>query len=97
LGGELSALAAKAATATVPIVSILGTDGVRTGLVASVSRLGGNLTGVSSSLVELEPKKLAPLPLSRRLSTNPRQRRAASALPRLSAGAGKNFVKHAVS
>jgi hypothetical protein len=34
---------------------------------------------VSSSLVELEPKNLAPLPLSRRLSTNPRQRRAASA------------------
>jgi putative ABC transport system substrate-binding protein len=79
MGGELSALAAKAATATVPIVSILGTDGVRTGLVASVSRLGGHLTGVSSSLVELEPKKLAPLPLSRRLSTSPRQRRAASA------------------
>ena len=58
MGGESSALAAKAATATVPIVSILGTDGVQTGLVASVARPGGNLTGVSSSFVELEPKRL---------------------------------------
>jgi putative tryptophan/tyrosine transport system substrate-binding protein len=58
MGGETSALAAKAATTTVPIVSILGTDGVQAGLVVSVSRPGGNLTGVSSSLVELEPKRL---------------------------------------
>jgi putative ABC transport system substrate-binding protein len=58
MGGEASALAAKAATATVPIVSVLGTDGIQAGLVASVSRPGGNLTGVSTSLVELEPKRL---------------------------------------
>ena len=58
LGGEYSALAAKAATATVPIVAILGTDGVEAGLVASVSHPGGNLTGVSSTFVELEPKRL---------------------------------------
>ena len=58
MGGESVALAAKAATANVPIVSILGTDGVQAGLVASVARPGGNLTGVSSSFVELEPKRL---------------------------------------
>src|SRR5215471_7232219 len=58
MGGESVALAAKAATTTVPIVSILGTDGVQAGLVASVARPGGNLTGVSSSFVELEPKRL---------------------------------------
>ena len=58
MGGESVALAAKAATANVPIVSILGTDGVQVGLVASVARPGGNLTGVSSSFVELEPKRL---------------------------------------
>jgi putative ABC transport system substrate-binding protein len=39
-------------------VSILGTDGVQAGLVASVSHPGGNLTGVSSTFVELEPKRL---------------------------------------
>jgi putative ABC transport system substrate-binding protein len=58
LGGEGSALAAKAATTTVPIVAVLGTDGVWAGLVASVNHPGGNLTGVSSSLAELEPKRL---------------------------------------
>ena len=58
MGGESAALAAKAATATVPIVSILGTDGVQAGLVASVGHPGGNLTGVSTSLVELKPKRL---------------------------------------
>ena len=58
MGGESVALAAKAASANVPIVSILGTDGVQAGLVASVARPGGNLTGVSSSFVELEPKRL---------------------------------------
>ena len=58
IGGESAAFAAKAATATVPIVSIIGTDGVQIGLVASVARPGGNLTGVSTSYVELEPKRL---------------------------------------
>ena len=58
IGGEAAALAAKAATATVPIVSLIGTDGVQIGLVASVAHPGGNLTGVSTSFVELEPKRL---------------------------------------
>jgi ABC-type uncharacterized transport system substrate-binding protein len=51
-------LAAKAATTTIPIVFATGTDPIRSGLVTSLSRPGGNITGVSSFLVEMEPKRL---------------------------------------
>jgi putative ABC transport system substrate-binding protein len=57
-GGTDPAKAAKAATSTTPIVFISATDPVRTGLVASLNRPGGNVTGVSLLASVLDAKKL---------------------------------------
>ena len=57
-GGSPPALAAKSATSTIPIVFIVGGDPVAEGLVASLARPGGNLTGFSILAVELMPKRL---------------------------------------
>jgi len=61
LGGELSALAGKQATSTIPIVAGIGSDPVRSGLVESISRPGGNVTGYTVLTSEMEPKRLGML------------------------------------
>ena len=58
VGGNNSALAAKRATATIPIIFTSSADPVKVGLVASLSHPGGNVTGVSWFDAELGPKQL---------------------------------------
>jgi putative tryptophan/tyrosine transport system substrate-binding protein len=57
-GGDVAARAAAGATKTVPIVAAFGVDPVNTGLVAGLSRPGGNVTGVSNLSATLESKRL---------------------------------------
>ena len=57
-GGAPPALAAKAATSTIPIVFVTGGDPVETGIVASLRRPGANVTGVTSLNIEIGQKRL---------------------------------------
>ncbi len=58
VGGSVSALAAKSATRTIPIVAVTGGDPIKAGLVASFNRPGGNVTVVSPSSSLLSAKRL---------------------------------------
>jgi ABC-type uncharacterized transport system substrate-binding protein len=77
-GGNVAALAAKNATSAIPIVFLAGQDPVRTGLVATFSRPGGNLTGISLLTTDLYGKRaelisaLAPEARVLALLVNPR-------------------------
>jgi ABC-type uncharacterized transport system substrate-binding protein len=58
VGSSAPGLAAKAATSTIPIVFQTGADPVADGLVTSMNRPGGNITGVSRMAVALDPKRV---------------------------------------
>jgi putative ABC transport system substrate-binding protein len=84
-GGTPTALAAQVATKSIPIVFIAGVDPVETGLVASLSHPGGNLTGVSQLINETVAKRfeilrqVAPAAMSIAVLTNPNNPVPASA------------------
>ena len=96
--GTPAALAAKAATASLPIVFSATEDPVNLGLVASIARPGGNATGVSFQLSELAPKQLGLLrellPAASRfgLLVNPKNENAETITRDLKAAAAKISV-----
>jgi putative ABC transport system substrate-binding protein len=97
--GTPGALALKPATATIPIVFAIGGDPVRTGLVDSLSRPGGNLTGAAHINVETAPKRLELLhelmPQEKILGllVNPTNPLAESVVPAVQAAAGSLGVE----
>jgi putative ABC transport system substrate-binding protein len=94
-GGTPSALAAKAATSTIPIVFAFGSDPVKAGLVPSINKPGGNVTGVSFITTALGAKRLEllrellPRAGSIGILVNPKNRQAGSILEELYEGSRK--------
>jgi ABC-type uncharacterized transport system substrate-binding protein len=94
-----AALPAKAATATIPIVFTAGFDPIELGLITSLSRPGGNVTGISILNVELGPKRLellhevVPTTTIAALIINPANPNAASQMRELQAAAGALGIK----
>jgi ABC-type uncharacterized transport system substrate-binding protein len=93
--GSPAALAAKRATATIPIVFQLGVDPVAAGLVASLNRPGGNITGFANLAVEVGPKRLelirelVPAASAAAVLINPTRSNMQAELSDLAAAAGK--------
>jgi putative ABC transport system substrate-binding protein len=92
-GGGVTALAAKDATSTIPIVFAFGSDPIKLGLVASLNRPGANITGVTTIAVELGQKRLGflrdllPKATAIGFLMNPNSPNAAFDLPDLQAAA----------
>src|SRR5262245_55760140 len=61
VGHSTAVHAAKSASATTPIIFVIGTDPVRTGLVTNINRPGGNITGVTFTTVDVTAKRLGQL------------------------------------
>jgi putative ABC transport system substrate-binding protein len=98
-GGAPAALAAKSATTTIPIIFEMGADPIAIGLVGTLNRPGGNLTGVTSLNVQVTPKRLELLhevvPASALIAVllNPTSPTADSQLRNLQAAAGALGVR----
>ena len=85
-GGELTLLAARGATRTIPIVATMGGDPVAAGIITSLARPGGNVTGISFLTVELMSKRvdllleIAPRSTGIALLVNPRSPQTATVI-----------------
>jgi len=71
VGGDMTARAALAATSTIPIVAVFIGDPVSNGFIASLSRPGGNVAGVSNLNAVIETKRLGPDHKGRKASRSP--------------------------
>jgi putative ABC transport system substrate-binding protein len=96
-GGLATAQAAKAATTTIPIVFTLGSDPVDTGIVASLNRPGGNITGIHLLTAVIDTKRLSLLrdtvPTAKQIAvlvneTNPNTQNQKRSIPEAARGFG---------